>query len=302
MALPICQRGISAALSVFSWPQSMFCVGVRCLDSSAKNANSSGSPRVYNVPSKRAKFLTKRKSSGFECSGRSHLRFALLVFIRFSPSALCAFHLRHLTNCFDPSSKLLDHSFAFYRSSIIERCSPKSTCSPSLSAQSSSMALSPTGRSQPLPERTVSMVRGKRYFIYNLLFASEPDLIYIRTLVSGSSHPLREMDRLPTPLRLVNDLNEIDLHLTPPVLYSKIQVLFETLRSTLDALVCAAGPRLEATMMLPPSSLVSFFCLSHHKTLPDNVSVAASQAGLPSAAADGSVTMTLHQVNQDGAG
>ncbi|KAJ7169712.1 hypothetical protein C8R46DRAFT_1217368 [Mycena filopes] len=29
---------------------------------------------------------------------------------------------------------------------------------------------------------------------------------------------------------------------------------------------------------------------------------AASQAGLPSAAADGSVTMTLHQVNQDGAG
>lgn len=98
MALPICQRGISAALSVFSWPQSMFCVGVRCLDSSAKNANSSGSPRVYNVPSKRAKFLTKRKSSGFECSGRSHLRFALLVFIRFSPSVLCAFYFRH----FDP--------------------------------------------------------------------------------------------------------------------------------------------------------------------------------------------------------
>jgi len=29
---------------------------------------------------------------------------------------------------------------------------------------------------------------------------------------------------------------------------------------------------------------------------------AASQAGLPTAAADGSVTMTLHQVNQDGAG
>ncbi|KAJ6459500.1 hypothetical protein DFH09DRAFT_1296872 [Mycena vulgaris] len=30
--------------------------------------------------------------------------------------------------------------------------------------------------------------------------------------------------------------------------------------------------------------------------------LAASQAGLPTAAADGSVTMTLHQVNQDGAG
>lgn len=55
-------------------------------------------------------------------------------------------------------------------------------------------------------------------------------------------------------------------------------------------------------MMLPPSSLVSFFRLLHHQNLSDNVSVAASQAGLPSAAADGSVTMTLHQVNQDGAG
>ncbi|KAJ7653762.1 hypothetical protein B0H17DRAFT_1214618 [Mycena rosella] len=32
------------------------------------------------------------------------------------------------------------------------------------------------------------------------------------------------------------------------------------------------------------------------------MSLAASQAGLPTAAADGSVTMTLHQVNQDGAG
>lgn len=197
----------------------MFCVGVRCLGSSAKNANSSGSPRVYNVPSKRAKFLTKRKSSGFECSGRSHLRFALLVFIRFSPSALCAFHLRHLTNCFDPSPKLLDHSFAFYRLSIIERCSPKSTCSHSLSAQSSSMALSPTGRSQPLPERTVSMVRGEFYLISllcNLLFASEPNLTCVRTSDSGSSHPLREMDRLPILLRLVNDLNAIDIQLTLP--------------------------------------------------------------------------------------
>lgn len=55
-------------------------------------------------------------------------------------------------------------------------------------------------------------------------------------------------------------------------------------------------------MMLPLSLLVIFFCLSHHKNSSDNVYVAASQAGLPSAAADGSVTMTLHQVNQDGAG
>ena len=34
----------------------------------------------------------------------------------------------------------------------------------------------------------------------------------------------------------------------------------------------------------------------------DSPPPAASQAGLPTAGADGSVTMTLHQVNQDGAG
>lgn len=51
------------------------------------------------------------------------------------------------------------------------------------------------------------------------------------------------------------------------------------------------------------TQLAGEFCsASHLQDLSDDESVAASQAGLPSAAADGSVTMTLHQVNQDGAG
>lgn len=41
---------------------------------------------------------------------------------------------------------------------------------------------------------------------------------------------------------------------------------------------------------------------AHTKADPTSVSLAASASGLPTAAADGTVTMTLHQVNQDGAG
>lgn len=57
------------------------------------------------------------------------------------------------------------------------------------------------------------------------------------------------------------------------------------------------------TMMWPPNSLVSDIDFATlHLIEIESSFPAASQSGLPSAAADGSVTMNLHQVNQDGAG
>jgi hypothetical protein len=50
------------------------------------------------------------------------------------------------------------------------------------------------------------------------------------------------------------------------------------------------------------TSLAGEYSLSSQERLADTCETAASAAGLPSAAADGSVTMTLHQVNGDGAG
>jgi hypothetical protein len=61
----------------------------------------------------------------------------------------------------------------------------------------------------------------------------------------------------------------------------------------------AAGGNNDVATQLAGLFLFSFFWSSIRSP---EFFAAASQAGLPTAGADGSVTMTLHQVNQDGAG
>lgn len=113
----------------------------------------------------------------------------------------------------------------------------------------------------------------------------------------------------------------VDSELYPPPLgmarrqnlLNKTRVSSGITRSIAARRTFVGGRRLVGTTTLRRSLLVGLFCSTSFFTVtgytctdnvarPVMVSVAAATSGLPTPAANGSVSMTLHQVNGDGAG